>query len=242
VTGDKPFDFGVINGYNGVIPKKFNAVGGKCTDLAGEFVYPIGVDKNALNLYPENNGYRLDQGTKEKVTQSDCNTWPVLCPHVGKYHLGEDWNRGSGNQDLGDPVYAVANGKIIFADDLLGEWGNVVTIEHKLPSGKYGGKIVSQYAHLDNISHAKDIINSGGCVVKGQQIGTIGGAHGVYSAHLHFEIREDVNLPPGGPGYHKLGVSGTGRLHPSDFIGGHDNYQDLRVTIDPQINILLHSN
>ncbi|MFD2917992.1 M23 family metallopeptidase [Psychroserpens luteus] len=46
-------------------------------------------------------------------------------------HLGDDWNGvGSGNSNLGDPIYSVANGYISEVKDYEGGWGNVVRIVH----------------------------------------------------------------------------------------------------------------
>ncbi|HEX8119063.1 MAG TPA: hypothetical protein VF521_17425, partial [Pyrinomonadaceae bacterium] len=45
-------------------------------------------------------------------------------------HTGEDWNgAGGGNTDLGQPVYSVANGRVVFAEDCGRLWGNVVVLE-----------------------------------------------------------------------------------------------------------------
>ena len=47
-------------------------------------------------------------------------------------HLGEDWNgNGGGDSDLGDPVAAIARGRVTFADDVGGGWGNVVRVVHR---------------------------------------------------------------------------------------------------------------
>jgi len=46
-------------------------------------------------------------------------------------HPGEDWNgNGGGNTDLGQDVFAVANGRTVFAANCGRLWGNVVVIEH----------------------------------------------------------------------------------------------------------------
>src|SRR5437867_1382494 len=44
-------------------------------------------------------------------------------------HLGEDWNGvGGGDTDLGDPVYGVAHGLVVFARDYRMGWGNVIIL------------------------------------------------------------------------------------------------------------------
>ena len=127
-------------------------------------------------------------------------------------HLGEDWNKNSGgNTDCGEPVYAIANGKVTYAEDAGIGWGNVVIVTHSLPDGK---KIQSLYGHV------QEILRADGNVKKREQIGKIGGANGRYPCHLHFEIREE-NSPAwdtAGPGY---SADRTGWTDPSDFIDSH---------------------
>ena len=51
-------------------------------------------------------------------------------------HLGEDWNKTTGgNTDCGEPVFAAADGRIVFAEDAGAGWGNVVIIEHAAADG-----------------------------------------------------------------------------------------------------------
>lgn len=120
-------------------------------------------------------------------------------------HLGSDWNGNGGNDtDLGDPVFAVSSGVVTEAVDHGGGWGNVVRVAH--PCG-----VESLYAHLDVIG-----VDTGATVRRGQQIGTIGTAHGRYRAHLHFELR-DRPLPLG-EGY---APSRVGYLDPTHYIRTH---------------------
>ena len=60
-------------------------------------------------------------------------------------------------------------------------------------------------------------VQEGEFVRKGTQIGTIGTNDGQYFAHLHFELRNIVNLPIGG-GYSS---NTEGYLDPTTFINRH---------------------
>jgi len=58
------------------------------------------------------------------------------------------------------------------------------------------------------------LVKVGQFVKKGDKIGTIGNVDGTYYAHLHFEIRDDIELPVGG-GYSD---DIKGYLNPTTFI------------------------
>jgi hypothetical protein len=106
-------------------------------------------------------------------------------------HLGEDWNgKGGGDSDLGDPVYSCADGIVVFSFDVRVGWGNCVIVRHAYrdPDGSVH-QVDSLYAHLDRRTVRKDQI-----VRRGQQVGTIGTAHGRYAAHLHFEMRKNLEV------------------------------------------------
>ncbi len=123
--------------------------------------------------WPDGEGYYVAAGMAEQDYYN----------RFGDWHTGEDWNgRGMGNTDLGDPVYAIANGIVKTAAHFQPSWGNVVLIEHTLPDGQ---KVWSQYAHLKEVQVQGDEV-----VERGHQIGTIGRGHNNrWVAHLHFEIR-----------------------------------------------------
>ena len=106
-------------------------------------------------------------------------------------HLGEDWNgNGGGDSDLGDPVYATGGGVVVFSEDYLRGWGNVVIVRHAYIDET--GRVTladSLYGHLD-----RRMVRKYQLVQRGQQLGTIGTAHGKYAAHLHFEIRKNTAI------------------------------------------------
>ena len=122
-------------------------------------------------------------------------------------HLGDDWNAVTGgNSDLGDPIFAIADGYVSEVKNYGGGWGNVIRLKHKLPNKI---EIESLYAHCNTI-----LAKSNSWVKKGTKIATIGNANGLYLAHLHFEIRDKVGLPIGS-GYSS---NTKGYLNPTNFI------------------------
>lgn len=107
-------------------------------------------------------------------------------------HFGEDWNgRGGGDTDLGDPVYAIADGIVTFAHNVRAGWGNVVLTRHA-----YRDPATGQVKYCDTLNgHLHQImVKSGQEIKRGQQIGTIGTNSGMYPAHLHFEIRHNIHI------------------------------------------------
>lgn len=122
-------------------------------------------------------------------------------------YLGDDWNSVTGgNSDLGDPIYSIGNGYVKFAKNIGGDWGKVIRINHKLKNGEI---IESLYAHCDSI-----FVKEGDWVKIGDKISTIGDVNGLYYAHLHLEIRENINLPIG----HGYSRNNKGYLDPTKFI------------------------
>jgi hypothetical protein len=134
--------------------------------LCDGFDFPVGP--------PDGKGYYMSRG---------------FWPHG---HLGDDWNGvGGGNSDLGDPVYSTAPGVVTLAGNMRKGWGNTVIIRHAYRD-RASGRIVfidSFYTHLDAIE-----TKLGTILKKGQRIGTIGTNSGMYTAHLHFEIRKNINI------------------------------------------------
>jgi hypothetical protein len=104
-------------------------------------------------------------------------------------HLGDDLNGiGGEDSDLGDPVYAVGEGRVIFAGWGGEGWGKLVMVGHRLADGQ---AVQSVYAHMDRVDVAVDQR-----VHRGDTIGTVGKGAGQYLAHLHFEVREASTVNP----------------------------------------------
>ena len=103
-------------------------------------------------------------------------------------HKGIDINLGSGNNDLGAPVYSTHSGKVVRVGRISEDnnpGGNRVRILSP------DGSVSTYYMHLSTIN-----VNLGDYVDVGTVIGTIGGSGkgklNNFSAHLHYELM--INL------------------------------------------------
>lgn len=128
-------------------------------------------------------------------------------------HLGDDLNGiGGENSDLGDPIFAVADGRVLLARDGGPGWGNIVIVLHAYIENGERKYVQSYYGHVQ-----KMLVHVGDEVHRGQQIATVGTAGGRYFAHLHFEMRE-FTTPFIGPGYRE---NTQGWINPAAFIQAH---------------------
>ncbi len=161
--------------------------------LATRFDWPIGSEHGAL-IY----------------NAQHCGEWNE---DFGGRHSGDDLNGiGGYNTDLGDPVYAIAAGQVIFAATGGPGWGKIVIVMHAIERNGTRAYVQSFHAHLQEIA-----VTPGHIVKRGERIGSIGTAEGKYFAHLHFEMREFLT-PTIGAGYRQ---DLTGWLNPGKFIEEH---------------------
>ncbi|HVF70718.1 MAG TPA: M23 family metallopeptidase [Chthoniobacterales bacterium] len=134
-------------------------------------------------------------------------------PFTENRHLGDDLNGiGGENSDRGDPVFAVADGQVLFTGEGGPGWGNVIILLHAYEENGARKFVQSFYGHLEKI-----MVTPEQKLTRGDQIGTIGTAGGKYWAHLHFEMRE-FTTPFIGPGYRE---DTRGWIDPSAFIAAH---------------------
>jgi hypothetical protein len=130
-------------------------------------------------------------------------------------HMGEDWNGNSGGDtDLNDPIYSTARGVVVVSEDVKVGWGNCIIVRHAYRDAT--GKIQmvdSQYAHLN-----ARIAKVGDVVERGQKIGLMGGNHGMYPVHLHFEMRKNLHI---GMNRGQFARDDSCYYSPSAFIASH---------------------
>ena len=148
-------------------------------------------------------------------------------------HMGEDWDgvRG-GDTDLKDPIYCIGDGIVVFARDVHLGWGNVVIVRHAYRESGTVKHIDSLYGHLNSI-----LVNRGQKVARGQQIGTMGTAHGQYDAHLHLEIRKNLEI---GMSRSKFQKNLSNYYDPSQFIASHRHLSGGGASFKVAMNTFTH--
>ena len=165
------------------------------------------MDAVTLSLLPLASRFDMPMGSESGALTYNAQ------PFTENRHLGDDLNGiGGENTDLNDPVYAVANGQVIYAGWPADGWGNMILVMHVYEENGTRRYVQSCYAHLSSID-----IKDGAIVRRGQKIGTVGNANGRYLAHLHFELREFIT-PFIGAGYRS---NSDGWLDPTKFIQQH---------------------
>ncbi|AJP59985.2 peptidase [Pandoraea vervacti] len=104
-------------------------------------------------------------------------TWPATGKILANYNGSSNKGIDIGGQS-GDPIYAAAAGKVVYAGNGLRGYGNLVMIQHE-------NGYLTAYAHNREL-----LVKEGVSVSKGQTIARMGDtdSHGVVK--LHFEVRQ----------------------------------------------------
>jgi murein DD-endopeptidase MepM/ murein hydrolase activator NlpD len=107
--------------------------------------------------------------------------WP-LDAYIVSSEFGERWGKMHKGMDMaadvGEPVYAIAAGEVIYAGDGLRGYGNVVILRHDR-------KTSSLYAHNSELK-----VKQGDQVAQGTLIALLGSTGHSTGPHVHFEIRD----------------------------------------------------
>jgi murein DD-endopeptidase MepM/ murein hydrolase activator NlpD len=124
-------------------------------------------------------------GSCGKITTGNTGTGVYVWPTTLHYLSGYDYTAIHHGIDiagqLGNPVYAVDYGVVVYAGVNNFGYGNLIIVDH-------GGKNdwQSVYAHLSEID-----VSCGESVDQSQTIGLVGATGNASGPHLHFELREN---------------------------------------------------
>jgi murein DD-endopeptidase MepM/ murein hydrolase activator NlpD len=114
--------------------------------------------------------------------------WP-LDAYIVSSEYGERWGKIHKGMDMaahvGEPVYAIADGEVIYSGDGLRGYGNCVILRHDR-------KTSSLYAHNSELK-----VKQGDQITKGTLVALLGNTGHSTGPHVHFEIRDgDVAVNP----------------------------------------------
>ena len=126
-------------------------------------------------------------------------------------HTGIDF----GNHSDGHPIYAAADGKVIYSD-ISGGFGNTIVIEHEDGTS-------TLYGHMKYLSDYK----VGDYVNQGDTIGFVGNTGKGTASHLHYEWinKEGTQSIKKYSGNGKLGLKPhTNRLNPHSILNNKTGY------------------
>lgn len=106
--------------------------------------------------------------------------WPLAAGIVSS-EFGRRWNRPHEGLDIaadeGEPVFASAAGEVLYANNRMRGYGNVVILRHD-------AKVTTLYAHNQSLK-----VRLGQKVKQGQVIALLGSTGASTGPHVHFEVR-----------------------------------------------------
>lgn len=135
---------------------------------------------------------------------------------IWNWHTGADLNNNhpKWNSDYHSPIYAVADGVVVFAGRGGGTWGHIIVTQHTVSNITFYNRV----GHVENV-----LVKTGDWIKEGQQICNVGNGDGVYAGggeHLHWDISLTKVLqtrPNDWPGIDKKRVL-TDYVDPIKFI------------------------
>ena len=119
----------------------------------------------------------------EKLARQRGFVWPAEGKVISTFGRQTDGIFNNGIQiQLAEnaPIHAVADGDVIYADNGLKDYGNLILLRHK-------NGLITAYAHS-----SKMLVKKGDKAVKGQVIALAGMTGNVRKSILHFEVRRNA--------------------------------------------------
>lgn len=154
---------------------------------AGQLLFLLGPDKHeqtkivgATEVPRRGPGSVTNTEHRPQAREDGRLAWPVARPLVSST-FGDRWGRHHEGIDLSAPlgtaVFAADDGVVIYSDNLLSGYGNMIIIEHR-------GGLLTAYAHNSVL-----MAQRGDKVRRGQPIARVGQSGRATAPHLHFEVR-----------------------------------------------------
>ncbi len=167
---------------------EINGVGPGQALREGQIVFLLGPDRAQASTSTPPTGTTPRRGPAEpsaterrpQAAEGARLAWPVASPVVSS-KFGQRWGRNHEGIDLSAPlgvaVFAADDGVVVYADNLLSGYGNMVILEHN-------GGLLTAYAHNSVL-----LVQKADRVRRGQMIARVGQSGRATAPHLHFEVR-----------------------------------------------------
>jgi murein DD-endopeptidase MepM/ murein hydrolase activator NlpD len=168
--------------------KTFHDAGDQSEAAIGEFLHKSGIGGRSSGAAPSASKPLPALAATLPEHYSGDLQWPLEAGIVssefgqrhGKMHKGIDIAA-----DVGEPVYAIADGDVMYASDGMRGYGNVVILRHDRQR-------VSLYAHNSALK-----VKAGDHVSRGSVVALLGSTGHSTGPHVHFEIRDgDTPVDP----------------------------------------------
>jgi murein DD-endopeptidase MepM/ murein hydrolase activator NlpD len=120
--------------------------------------------------------------TATDLGQTPALRWPLTTIHIliGS-PFGARWGKPHEGIDLpapvGTPVFAAADGRVVYAGAAIRGYGNLIVLKH-------AGNLLTAYAHNSVL-----LVSQGQSVRAGDRIALVGQSGHATGPHLHFEVR-----------------------------------------------------
>lgn len=222
-----------VPGFIGPLPSVPTLPALSALPISDTFGWPVGPSNSSRGhagtcLDQTGGCYWLSDASKDaSVVWRDAQPFQQEVNTTYGWHLGADYNLGSGSADLNQTVVAAGDGAVAAVHENACGFGNMVILRHNTTSGP----IVTVYAHVDWLATGKP--SPGTRVTRGDAIAKIGsgawtappcGSSGNYSGieHLHFEVRVGSDTAVGAAYTERKLAAGAlgpkGQTDPNAFI------------------------
>jgi murein DD-endopeptidase MepM/ murein hydrolase activator NlpD len=138
---------------------------------------------------PAASSFKLSLGEQKPVPsrlgssdQAASFIWPVNGPVIQRFGKKDSGVFNDGINiaaDEGEPIWAAADGQVIYAGNALKGYGNMAIIRHK-------DNWITSYAHASRLS-----VKKGDTVKQGELVGYVGASGSVTKPQLQFSVRKD---------------------------------------------------
>ena len=128
-------------------------------------------------------GTQAERSVNEELARKRGFIWPARGDVIQKFGRQADGVVNNGIKiklEENTPVHAAESGKVIYADDGMKTYGNLILLRHN-------NGLITAYAH-----NSQSMVNKGESVKKGEVIALAGMSGNVNKPQLHFEVRRNA--------------------------------------------------